>query len=275
MASESINQLRTKQPKMTTSNPTREGMDNEVTIKINKNIATWLADTRNETGKAEVPAYLAQWAPEGKSLAWNFTSNTTPDEHGWETTIKRCETFHQSVEYARTLYPKAKLDYIPMAERNNCRWKGGLTLKCQKRGLLRWVGSEPPKTPYQMQKTKFFVCRRNVQAAVDSVVKAPVAKYPRNAEDWTWEVDSNDDGTWMVSITTLDKLASDKIDEWKRKIADRLGGYVEEYTPEEVYDMILDRQLGINNLFDWLKWRDNIHHLKDLGNKIAAPFLLI
>lgn len=223
-----------------------------------QSVRSWAATDGSNAQNYSPLAYLSQWTPIDQSLEWDFVENNTPNQFSWEETIKKCNTFQHSVEYARTLDPTAKLDYIPMAERVNCQWVGRTTLRCEMRGLLRWVGSDPPNTPYQMQKTKFFVCRRNVGATVEAVIQAPAAKHPSNAEDWTWKEKPDYDGTWMVSVTALQEMASKEIDAWKQKIPEGMGGYIDNLTPEDIYEKILDKEFGINDFYDWLKWRDSI-----------------
>ena len=218
-------------------------------------------------------AYLDQWAPIDETLAWGFKDHQKQCKCNWTSHIKKCDTFHKAVEYAKTIDPKAKLDYIPMAERTLCQWVGNIILRCPKRGLLKWVGSSSPKSPWDMQKTKFYICRRNIGATVDAVVKAPVAKHPENTDDWSWETTPDLDNAWMISIEALEEMASQKIDAWKKKIPLGMGGYIDNLTPEAVYDLILEREMGINDLYDWLKWRDSDRDLELLGHSIAINFM--
>ncbi|QRW06348.1 hypothetical protein RhiLY_05347 [Ceratobasidium sp. AG-Ba] len=75
-------------------------------------------------------------------------------------------------DFAKTLNPSLILDYIPMAERWNCRWLATHTLQCPKWGNLYWVGKGPrPESDKAMQATKLFVIEEWVGSEVEHLVK--------------------------------------------------------------------------------------------------------
>ncbi|QRV96830.1 Transposon Ty3-G Gag-Pol polyprotein [Ceratobasidium sp. AG-Ba] len=95
----------------------------------------------------------------------------TPPSH-YQEAIKRCDSFIRSMDFAKYLDPSLTLDYIPMAERWNCRWLASHTLKCPKRGNLYWVGKGPrPDSNRAMQATKLFVIEEWVGSEVEHLVK--------------------------------------------------------------------------------------------------------
>ncbi|QRV82833.1 Transposon Tf2-7 polyprotein [Ceratobasidium sp. AG-Ba] len=94
-----------------------------------------------------------------------------PPSH-YQDAIRRCDSFIRSADYAKSLDPNLTLDYIPMAERWNCRWLATHTLQCPKRGNLYWVGKGPrPESDRAMQATKLFVIEEWVGSEVEHLVK--------------------------------------------------------------------------------------------------------
>ncbi|QRV78719.1 Retrotransposable element Tf2 protein [Ceratobasidium sp. AG-Ba] len=117
------------------------------------------------------------------------SSSTTPPN-----AIRRCDSFIRSADYAKSLDPGLTLDYIPMAERWNCRWLATHTLQCPKRGNLYWVGKGPrPESDRAMQATKLFVIEEWVGSEVEHLVKE-VQKVKKMSwyEDYTRTKDRND-----------------------------------------------------------------------------------
>ncbi|GAB1526686.1 hypothetical protein RhiTH_009858 [Rhizoctonia solani] len=196
---------------------------------------------------------LDQWAPPDPSMGWDMGNDQPPitNIYDWHKVITRCDSFQQSKAYAKLLDPSATLDYIPMGQQWKCYWIGR-TLRCPIRGYLCWVGSEPPKQPKLMQSTKFFVCRGNVGASVEDVVRAPVLKHTRKLAEWHLDIEEIDP-EWWIPISTVREWLAAEIENWKNKLPSGLGGYVDNLTPEDVYYMILEREMSIEDLHDWLK----------------------
>ncbi|QRV73872.1 Retrotransposable element Tf2 protein [Ceratobasidium sp. AG-Ba] len=116
------------------------------------------------------------------------SSSTTPPN-----AIRRCDSFIRSSDYAKSLDPSLVLDYIPMAERWNCRWLATHTLQCPKQGNLYWVGKGPrPESDRAMQATKLFVIEEWVGNEVEHLVKE-VQKVKKMSwyEDYTRTKDRN------------------------------------------------------------------------------------
>ncbi|GAB1528165.1 hypothetical protein RhiTH_011356 [Rhizoctonia solani] len=190
---------------------------------------------------------LDQWAPPDPSMGWDMGNDQPPitNIYDWHKVITRCDSFQQSKAYAKLLDPSATLDYIPMGQQWKCYWIGR-TLRCPIRGYLRWVGSEPPKQPKLMQSTKFFVCRGNVGASVEDVVRAPVLKHTRKLAEWHLDIEEIDP-EWWIPISTVREWLAAEIENWKNKLPSGLGGYVDNLTPED------NAEISIEDLHDWLK----------------------
>ncbi|KDN43744.1 hypothetical protein RSAG8_05934, partial [Rhizoctonia solani AG-8 WAC10335] len=160
-------------------------------------------------------------------------------------------------EYVKALDPTAILDYIPLRERWACYWLGGRTLKYKKQGYLQWVGSSPPNGEEEMQRTKFFVCQGNVGSTVEAVVHAPRVKHAKDIGEWHLEKGDNEDNGWLIDITSVGQWVDRQVQAWKDQVPKGMRGYIDDYSPEEVYQIILEWKFGINNLHDWLKWRES------------------
>ncbi|QRV81327.1 Transposon Tf2-1 polyprotein [Ceratobasidium sp. AG-Ba] len=107
--------------------------------------------------------------------------------------IRRCDSFIRSTDYAKSLDPNLTLDYIPMAERWNCRWLATHTLQCPKRGNLYWVSKGPwPESDRAMQATKLFVIEEWVGSEVKHLVKeVQKVKKMKWYEDYTKTKEQN------------------------------------------------------------------------------------
>ncbi|QRV77995.1 integrase core domain protein [Ceratobasidium sp. AG-Ba] len=102
------------------------------------------------------------------------SSQTTPPSqlYSYQDAIRRCDSFIQSLDFAKSLDPTISLDYIRMGERWDCKWIGTHTLKCPKRGNLYWIGKGPrPESDEAMQATKLFVIEEWVGDEVEHLVK--------------------------------------------------------------------------------------------------------
>ncbi|QRV77026.1 Retrotransposable element Tf2 protein [Ceratobasidium sp. AG-Ba] len=114
--------------------------------------------------------------------------------YSYQDAIRRCDSFITCADYAKSLDPGLTLDYIPMAERWNCRWLATHTLQCPKRGNLYWVGKGPrPDSDRAMQATKLFVIEEWVGSEVEHLVKE-VQKVKKMSwyKDYTRTKDQND-----------------------------------------------------------------------------------
>ncbi|QRV89304.1 Retrotransposable element Tf2 protein [Ceratobasidium sp. AG-Ba] len=99
-------------------------------------------------------------------------TSAPPKMYTYQDAIRRCDSFIRSKDFAKSLAPDLTLDYIPMAERWNCRWLASHTLKCPKRGNLYWIGKGPrPDSDKAMQATKLFVIEEWVGNEVEHLVK--------------------------------------------------------------------------------------------------------
>ncbi|QRV88083.1 Retrotransposable element Tf2 protein [Ceratobasidium sp. AG-Ba] len=99
-------------------------------------------------------------------------ATSVPLMYSYQDAIRRCDSFLRSKDFAKSLAPDLTLDYIPMAERWNCRWLASHTLKCPKRGNLYWIGKGPrPDSDKAMQATKLFVIEEWVGNEVEHLVK--------------------------------------------------------------------------------------------------------
>ncbi|EUC54660.1 vegetative incompatibility protein HET-E-1, putative, partial [Rhizoctonia solani AG-3 Rhs1AP] len=137
-------------------------------------------------------SYIAKWAPIDTTEGWKYIKQVKFRGASWGDAISRCDSFMRSREYAKTLDPTADLDYIPMGDRPFLSWKGKRTIKCPQRGYLRWVSKQQPKTPREVQKMYFFVCRGNVGSSVKDVVEAPEMKHAKELGMWDRELADGD-----------------------------------------------------------------------------------
>ncbi|GAB1526983.1 hypothetical protein RhiTH_010158 [Rhizoctonia solani] len=92
----------------------------------------------------------------------------------------------------------------------------------------------------------------NVGASVEDVVRAPVLKHTRKLAEWHLDIEEIDP-EWWIPISTVREWLAAEIENWKNKLPSGLGGYVDNLTPEDVYYMILEREMSIEDLHDWLK----------------------
>ncbi|GAB1526768.1 hypothetical protein RhiTH_009940 [Rhizoctonia solani] len=92
----------------------------------------------------------------------------------------------------------------------------------------------------------------NVGASVEDVVRAPVLKHTRKLAEWHLDIEEIDP-EWWIPISTVREWLAAEIENWKNKLPSGLGGYVDNLTPEDVYYMILERKMSIEDLHDWLK----------------------
>ena len=124
-----------------------------------------------------------------------------------------------------------------------------------------------------MQKTKFFVCRGNVGATVEAVVTAPQLRHMKNLGEWHLDsADDADDG-WYVPMTMVKEWLGNEVENWKKKLPAGMGGFVDKLTPEDVYQMILDREFGLEDLTNWLDMRDFEKSHKEFEKEIKADSL--
>ncbi|QRW03472.1 hypothetical protein RhiLY_02471 [Ceratobasidium sp. AG-Ba] len=81
--------------------------------------------------------------------------------YSYQDAIRQCDSFIQSSDFAKSLDPNLTLDYIPMAERWNCRWLATHTPNAQNGAT--YTGA--------MQATKLFVIEEWVGNEVEHLVK--------------------------------------------------------------------------------------------------------
>ncbi|QRV77018.1 Retrotransposable element Tf2 protein [Ceratobasidium sp. AG-Ba] len=160
------------------------------------------------------------------------SSPATPPSH-YQDAIRRCDSFIRSTDYAKSLDPNLTLDYIPMAERWNCRWLATHTLQCPKRGNLYWVGKGPRlESDRAMQATKLFVIEEWVGSEVEHLVKEvqKVKKMKctphliRRLEEWEKEGKEKDVPKWVENSTEWWFRLSDIEEmkkEWMRGLGDK------------------------------------------------------
>ncbi|QRW07883.1 Retrotransposable element Tf2 protein [Ceratobasidium sp. AG-Ba] len=139
--------------------------------------------------------------------------------YSYQDAIRRCDSFIRSSDFAKTLDPSLILDYIPMAERWNCRWLATHTLQCPKRGNLYWVGKGPrPESDRAMQATKLFVIEEWVGSEVEHLVKE-VQKVKKMSwyEDYTQTKEQND----RLIKKSLNQLSTPhlikRLEEWENQ----------------------------------------------------------
>ncbi|QRV84916.1 Retrotransposable element Tf2 protein [Ceratobasidium sp. AG-Ba] len=139
--------------------------------------------------------------------------------YSYQDAIRRCDSFIRSSDFAKTLDPSLTLDYIPMAERWNCRWLATHTLQCPKRGNLYWVGKGPrPESDRAMQATKLFVIEEWVGSEVEHLVKE-VQKVKKMSwyEDYTQTKEQND----RLIKKSLNQLSTPhlikRLEEWENQ----------------------------------------------------------
>ncbi|QRV81614.1 Transposon Tf2-7 polyprotein [Ceratobasidium sp. AG-Ba] len=150
------------------------------------------------------------------------TADNTPNGdrmYSYQDAIRQCDSFIRSSDFAKTLDPSLILDYIPMAERWNCRWLATHTLQCPKRGNLYWVGKGPrPESDRAMQATKLFVIKEWVGNEVEHLVKE-VQKVKKMSwyEDYTQTKEQND----RLIKKSLNQLSTPhlikRLEEWENQ----------------------------------------------------------
>ncbi|KDN38821.1 hypothetical protein RSAG8_09227, partial [Rhizoctonia solani AG-8 WAC10335] len=249
------NHILARQLRRAISSPLGGGLYNK--DGTHKDIATWAAMDGSQNWGTINPLELQQWAPIDESPLWDMKDLSNPNKGNWE----------------EALDPTAILDYIPMSERWACYWLGRRTLKCKKQGYLQWVGSSPPNGEEEMQRTKFFVCQGNVGMMVEAMVHAPKVKHAKDIGEWHLEKSDNEDDGWLMDMTSISPWVDRQVQAWKDQVPEGLGGYVDDYLPEEVYQMILEWKFGINDLYDWLKWRESKLPEWELGSSMAELIL--
>ncbi|QRV79897.1 Retrotransposable element Tf2 protein [Ceratobasidium sp. AG-Ba] len=139
--------------------------------------------------------------------------------YSYQDAIRRCDSFIRSADYAKSLDPTLTLDYIPMAERWNCRWLATHTLQCPKRGNLYWVGKGPrPESDRAMQATKLFVIEEWVGSEVEHLVKE-VQKVKKMSwyEDYTKTKEQNNRLTRKSINSFSTPHLIRRLEEWEKE----------------------------------------------------------
>ncbi|QRW15547.1 Vegetative incompatibility protein HET-E-1 [Rhizoctonia solani] len=83
---------------------------------------------------------------------------------------------------------------------------------------------------------------------IGRTLRCPTRGYLR----WVGNIEEIDP-EWWIPISTVREWLATEIENWKNKLPSGLGGYVDNLTPEDVYYMILERKMSIEDLHDWLK----------------------
>ncbi|QRV77082.1 Retrotransposable element Tf2 protein [Ceratobasidium sp. AG-Ba] len=143
----------------------------------------------------------------------------TPKLYSYQDAIRRCNSFIRSSDFAKSLDPNLTLDYIPMAERWNCRWLATHTLQCPKQGNLYWVGKGPwPESDRAMQATKLFVIEEWVGNEVEHLVKE-VQKVKKMSwyEDYTKTKEQNNRLTKKSINSFSTPHLIRRLEEWEKE----------------------------------------------------------
>ncbi|QRW11768.1 Retrotransposable element Tf2 protein [Ceratobasidium sp. AG-Ba] len=139
--------------------------------------------------------------------------------YSYQDAIMCCDSFIRSADYVKSLDPTLTLDYIPMAERWNCRWLATHTLQCPKRGNLYWVGKGPrPESDRAMQATKLFVIEEWVGSEVKHLVKE-VQKVKKMSwyEDYTKTKEQNNRLTRKSINSFSTPHLIRRLEEWEKE----------------------------------------------------------
>ncbi|QRW07646.1 Retrotransposable element Tf2 protein [Ceratobasidium sp. AG-Ba] len=165
--------------------------------------------------------------------------------YSYQDAIRRCDSFIRSADYAKSLDPTLTLDYIPMAERWNCRWLATHTLQCPKRGNLywghaghqiivieEWVGSEVEHLVKEVQKVKKMswyedytkTKEQNNRLTRKSINSFSTPHLIRRLEEWEKEGKEKATPKWVENSTEWWFRLSDieeMKEEWMRSIGDK------------------------------------------------------
>ncbi|QRV79740.1 hypothetical protein RhiJN_07755 [Ceratobasidium sp. AG-Ba] len=243
------------------------------------------------------------WGKERAShkLTWGHGGDRL---YSYQDAIRRCDSFIRSADYAKSLDPNLTLDYIPMAERWNCKWLATHTLQCPKRGNLYWVNKGPrPESDRAMQATKLFVIEEWVGSEVEHLVKE-VQNTPhliRRLEEWETEGRERATPKWVENSTEWWFRLSDieeMKEEWMRSIGDKgqkmaiVARAVEDWCQEpdisktyqeglkeisfgEVIELVEKEKWSKRELLDWLDqkaWdKGNEDLLVDMADLLLEP----
>ncbi|QRW08797.1 hypothetical protein RhiLY_07796 [Ceratobasidium sp. AG-Ba] len=127
--------------------------------------------------------------------------------YSYQDAIRRCDSFIQSSDFAKTLDPSLILDYIPMAERWNCRWLATHTLQCPKRAIcIGMVGSEVEHLVKEVQKVKKMSCTphliKRLEEWENQGRSKAVPKWVENSTEWWFRLSDIEDmkREWMMSL---------------------------------------------------------------------------
>ncbi|QRW06191.1 Retrotransposable element Tf2 protein [Ceratobasidium sp. AG-Ba] len=198
--------------------------------------------------------------------------------YSYQDAIRRCDSFIRSADYAKSLDPGLTLDYIPMAERWNCKWLATHTLQCPKRGNLYWVGKGPrPESDRAMQATKLFVIEEWVGSEVEHLhphlikrleewenqgKEKAVPKWVENSTEWWFRLSDIEEmkKEWMGSIGDKGQkmaIVARVVEEWCQA-PDTSKSYQEvlkEISFGEVVELAEKERWSKRELLDWLDQR--------------------
>ncbi|KDN38824.1 hypothetical protein RSAG8_09230, partial [Rhizoctonia solani AG-8 WAC10335] len=110
-------------------------------------------------------------------------------------------------------------------------------------------------------------------AILDYIPMRERVKHAKDIGKWHLEKSDNEDDGWLIDMTSIGPWVDRQVQAWKDQVPEGMGRYVDDYSPEDVYQMILEWKLGISDLYDWLKWRESKLPEWELGSSMAELIL--
>ncbi|QRW08576.1 Retrotransposable element Tf2 protein [Ceratobasidium sp. AG-Ba] len=193
--------------------------------------------------------------------------------YSYQDAIRRCDSFIRSADYAKSLDPTLTLDYIPMAERWNCRWLATHTLQCPKRGNLywatklfvieEWVGSEVEHLVKEVQKVKKMSCTPHLIRKLEEWEKEgkekATPKWVENSTEWWFRLSDIEEmkEEWMRSIGDKGQkmaIVARVVKDWCQEpdISKTYQEVLKEIPFGEVIDLVEKERWSKRELLDWL-----------------------
>ncbi|QRW08587.1 Retrotransposable element Tf2 protein [Ceratobasidium sp. AG-Ba] len=217
------------------------------------------------------PTSLPRPPPSATTPGTLGSSSTTPPSH-YQDAIRRCDSFIRSADYAKSLDPGLTLDYIPMAERWNCRWLATHTLQCPKRGhqiivIEEWVGSEVEHLVREVQKVKkmsWYEDYTRTKDRNDRLIKKSINQFStphliKRLEEWEnqgkekavpkWVENSTE---WWFRLSDIEEMKK----EWMRSLGDKGQKMaIVARVVEEWFELAEKERWSKRELLDWLDQR--------------------